>query len=161
LPSRIAIRLREIALVCVVIAPLCSGCDENPTSAPDRNGLPIAEILVGHQRVQVEIAANEKDRAQGLMFRETLSEDHGMLFVFSDEKRRSFWMKNTPLSLSIAFARSDGTIVRIAEMDALTERSTSSGSPARYALEMNRGWFARHGILEGDRIRRIPGASAR
>jgi len=84
-----------------------------------------------------------------------------MLFIFSDDEPRSFWMKNTPIPLSIAFARADGTIVRIAEMDALTERPTSSGSPARYALEMNRGWFARHGILTGDRIRHIPDAPAR
>ena len=158
---RIAIRLKEVVLVCAFIASLCSGCDTKPATQSDRDGLPIAEILVAHQRVQVEIAANETDRARGMMFRETLSEDHGMLFVFPDERRRSFWMKNTPLPLSIAFARSDGAIVRIAEMDALTQRSTSSGFPARYALEMNRGWFARHGILEGDRIRRIPDVPVR
>jgi len=104
----------------------------------------------------VEIAFTEAARSRGLMFREALAADHGMLFIFPDERPRSFWMRNTRIPLSIAYADSGGRIVRIAEMEPFSETSIPSGAPARYALEMVRGWFLRHGVREGDTIRRIP-----
>lgn len=79
-----------------------------------------------------------------------------MLFIFPDEWMLSFWMKNTGLPLSIAFARRDGTIVSIEDLEPYSERPVSSRLPARYALEMSRGWFARHGVLEGDVLRQLP-----
>ena len=77
------------------------------------------------------------------MFREELPEDRGMLFVFPDERVLEFWMRNTEIPLSIAFADASGRIVRIADMEPLSDAPVSSGAPARYALEVNRGWFAR------------------
>jgi len=121
--------------------------------------LPVASILVGHQTVTAEIAATPNARRRGLMFRESLPENHGMLFIFPDEQPRSFWMKDTGLPLSIAFARRDGTIVGIADLEPYSKRAVSSRLPARYALEMSRGWFARHGVLEGDALRRLPSAA--
>ena len=118
--------------------------------------LPIAPIIVGNQQIEVEVAANPEDRSRGLMHRESMPGDHGMLFLFPDERIRSFWMKNTPLPLSIAYADAGGRIVRILDLVPLSEQPRPSGAPAKYALEMNQGWFARNGVFEGDSIRHIP-----
>ena len=142
------------ALAILLLASL--SCGNGSDASDGRPPLPVASILVGHQRVTVEVAATPSARRRGLMHRESLPEDRGMLFIFPREKLLTFWMKDTHIPLSIAFAREDGTIVRIADLEPRSERAVSSRSPARYALEMNRGWFARRGVLEGDAIRRIP-----
>ena len=142
------------ALAILLLAPL--GCGNGSDASDGRPPLSVASILVGHQRVTVEVAATPSARRRGLMHRESLPDDRGMLFIFPEEKLLTFWMKDTRIPLSIAFAREDGTIVRIADLEPRSERPVSSRSPARYALEMNRGWFARHGVLEGDAIRHIP-----
>ena len=95
------------------------------------------------------------------MFRESLPPDAGMLFVFPHERVLSFWMKNTPLPLSIAYADREGRIVRIADLEPHDERGVSSGRPALYALEMNRGWFKRKGVMAGDRLRKLPQVEVR
>ena len=79
-----------------------------------------------------------------------------MLFVYNDERPRSFWMKNTLIPLDIAFVRRDGTIVKIAQMEPISVERTHSLYPATYALEMNVGWFAAHDVEAGDKITRIP-----
>jgi len=118
--------------------------------------LPVETLVVGNSRVTAELAANREDRARGLMFRESMPEDHGMLFFYPVEAPLAFWMKNTSLPLSIAFADSGGRILRIADMEPHSEEPIHSGAPVRYALEMNRGWFDRHGVFAGDAIRGIP-----
>lgn len=140
-------------LVCALLS--ASACGEgSPSSAAP--SLPQAGIRVGNADARVEVAFTEATRIRGLMFREALPADHGMLFIFPDERPRSFWMRNTRIPLSIAYADSGGRIVRIADMEPFSERSVPSGAPARYALEVNRGWFERHGVAQGDTIRRIP-----
>lgn len=148
----------SLALLLLLLAPASCGNGSGVSEAGD--ALAVASILVGHQAVTVEIAATPGARRLGLMHRESLAEDRGMLFVFPQERRLAFWMKDTHIPLSIAFARADGTIVRIADMEPRSERPVSSPSPVRYALEVNRGWFARHGVLEGDVLRRIPDVEA-
>jgi uncharacterized membrane protein (UPF0127 family) len=138
------------------LALLLFGCRDGSGTSEAEGRLPVASILVGTQVVTAEIAATPGSRRRGLMFRESLPEDHGMLFIFPDEQPRSFWMKDTGLPLSIAFARSDGTIVSIADLEPYSRRVVSSRLPALYALEMSRGWFARHGVLQGDLLRRLP-----
>lgn len=118
--------------------------------------LPIETLIVGNVRITAEIAATPEDRSEGLMFRESLPEDHGMLFIYPREVPLSFWMRNTPLPLSIAFADAGGRIVRIAAMEPYSDAPVPSGYPARYALEMRRGWFQQRGVFVGDSIRRIP-----
>lgn len=101
----------------------------------------------------VEIADDPMERARGLMFREEMAPDHGMLFDFAREQPVSFWMKNTPLSLDMIFAKADGTIVRIAENT--TPQSTEavpSEAPVRFVLEVVAGTSERLGIEAGDRI---------
>lgn len=118
--------------------------------------LEVHPLVVGNHRVTAEVACTPDDRRQGLMHRESLPEDHGMLFIFPREKVLTFWMKDTPLPLSIAFADAGGRIVRIADLEPNSTLPVASVRPARLALEMNRGWFDRHGVLVGDEIRQVP-----
>jgi len=124
-----------------------------PALARDRNPiLPQIELRAGMHRIIAELATDDETRSKGLMFREQLAPNHGMLFIFQQASPYCFWMKNTPLPLSIAFLRDDGTITNIADMQALSEKSHCAREPVRFALEMEQGWFARKGIREGSRI---------
>jgi uncharacterized membrane protein (UPF0127 family) len=100
--------------------------------------------------VQVEIADTDAERQTGLMGRTALAEDAGMLFVFGQEQPLSFWMKNTLIPLSIAYISEGGTIVDIQDMEPLDETSHPSAAPARYALEVNQGFFEARGVQVGD-----------
>ena len=84
------------------------------------------------------------------MFRERLGKDEGMLFVYDREEFLTFWMKNTPLPLSIAFLDQKGKIVDIQDMEPFSLKTHDSIHPAKYALEMNQGWFKKNGIRVGD-----------
>jgi uncharacterized protein len=91
------------------------------------------------------------------MFRDSLPEGQGMLFIFEQPKKASFWMKNTKIPLSIAFIDSAGKILEIESMNPLDETVVPSGSDqVAYALEVNQGWFARHAISNGAKIDGIP-----
>jgi hypothetical protein len=108
-------------------------------------------LTVGGHSLNVEIAATVSARACGLSLREHLDENHGILFVYRDERTLVFWMKDTVIPLSIAFLDSDRRILGVKQMDpGQPERRFSSSSPARYALEVNQGWFRSHGIAVGD-----------
>ncbi len=102
--------------------------------------------------LKVEIARTPQERERGLKFRQTLPRDEGMYFIFEEEQPLSFFMRDTRVSLSIAFIRGDGTIESIADMIPLDERSVLSVGPAKFALEVNRGWFDENGIRPGDRV---------
>src|SRR5690606_8407415 len=101
------------------------------------------------------------ERAKGLMFRQEMAPDHGMLFDFGREQPVTFWMKNTPLSLDMIFIHADGTIYRIArDVAPMSERLTPSGAPVRYVLEVVAGTGARIGAEPGDHVA-IPSPPAR
>jgi uncharacterized protein len=102
--------------------------------------------------VQVEIADDVAEQAKGLMYRKTLGEDRGMLFVYPDERELSYWMKNTLIPLSIAYIDSKGRIVDILDMKPLDDRPPHyvSSEPVQYALEVNKGFFEKNGVKEGD-----------
>jgi uncharacterized protein len=110
-------------------------------------------ITIGAQEVTAELVTTPEQRQIGLMFREQMDANAGMLFVFPDEQPRSFWMRNTPLPLSIAFIDTDNIILNIEDMQPYDEQTFHmSRGAARYALEVNQGWFAQYGIKAGDRI---------
>jgi uncharacterized membrane protein (UPF0127 family) len=121
---------------------------------------PVVELTVGGHPVQAEHVFTQEARAYGLMKRDSLPEDHGMLFTYPDTKVRGFWMKDTWIPLSIAFTDADGTIVKIADMEPHDTTRTSSLYPAMHALEMTKGWFDEHGVKKGDRIEGIPQVEA-
>ncbi|WP_230532788.1 DUF192 domain-containing protein [Microvirga roseola] len=102
---------------------------------------------------QVEVARNDADRAQGLMFRRSMPANQGMLFDFGRVEPVSMWMQNTYLPLDMLFIRPDGTIARIAaNTEPLSTRTISSGEPVLGVLELNAGTAAKLGIRAGDRV---------
>jgi hypothetical protein len=112
-------------------------------------------IVSGQQRhaFQVEVARNEADRAQGLMFRRQLAPDRGMLFDFGQVQPLAMWMRNTYIPLDMLFIRADGTVARIAEdAEPLSERTIPSGEPVLAVLEVIGGTAKRLGLKAGDRI---------
>ena len=105
------------------------------------------------QSFQVEVARNDADRAQGLMYRRSMAPDRGMLFDFGRVEPVSMWMQNTYLPLDMLFIRPDGTIARIAaNTEPLSTRTIPSGEPVLAVLELNAGTAAKLGIRAGDRV---------
>jgi uncharacterized membrane protein (UPF0127 family) len=141
-----------------VLALLLCSCAAQDGSAQGRAKKLAAETLLVTKAdgrtvsLSAEIAANDEDRGRGLMFRKTLSDGEGMLFVFESDQRLSFWMKNTTVPLSIAYVSSDGRIIEIKDMEPLSLAPVESERSVRFALEVPRGWFARAGAAAGDTL---------
>jgi uncharacterized membrane protein (UPF0127 family) len=150
LPARVAARmLLAVAATTAVLAPVAAPA-QGPADRPAPNPtLPIVEIRAGLHVVRAEVAADGPTRMRGLMMRERLGPNEGMLFVFEQKAGHCFWMRNTLIPLSIAFVEDDGTIVNIADMQPHSEQSHCPVRPVRYALEMEQGWFARKGLKPG------------
>ena len=119
------------------------------SSAAALGQMPRMELTAGFHRIEAEVAATPSDRMQGLMQRRNMGPNHGMLFVFTQAQRHCMWMKNTLLPLSVAFLDEQGHIINIRDMQPQTENDHCADAPARFALEMNRGWFAAKGITPG------------
>lgn len=129
-----------VAGVLICLFAGCSDADETVT------------VALGGEEFVLEIADSPEERQRGLMNRKSLGENRGMLFVFPRDEKLSFWMKNTPIPLSIAYIAKDGTIKEIKEMEPHSLRPVESTYSVRYALEVNRSTFERLGIEPGDRI---------
>lgn len=113
-------------------------------------------LTAGMHVIQAELVANDKDRQQGLMFREKMGPNEGMVFVFDAPASVCMWMKNTFLQLSVAFIDESGKIVNIEDMKPQTTESHCAKKPVRYALEMNQGWFKQKNIKPGTSIGGLP-----
>jgi uncharacterized membrane protein (UPF0127 family) len=119
--------------------------------------LPVAQLNAGMHLIRAEVAADYASRMTGLMHRASMPSNAGMLFIFDELTTHCMWMKNTLIGLSVAFIDERGSIINVEDMEPQTEDSHCASRPARYALEMNRGWFAARGIKPGSRIGGIPG----
>jgi len=117
--------------------------------------LPELALSVNGQRVTVEVANTEAARMQGLMHRRMLPESRGMLFVFPEQGLHGMWMVNTYVPLSVAFLDEGGVIINVADMEPHTRATHPAARPAKYALEVNRGWFAKYEIKPGMRVEGI------
>jgi uncharacterized membrane protein (UPF0127 family) len=117
-----------------------------------QTALPEITLTIKGHKLTAEVAANDNARTTGLMHRRMMPENRGMLFVFAYTQPQSFWMMNTYLPLSIAFIDEQGVIINIDDMKPLTTDPHPSTKPAKYALEMNQGWFAKRGIKAGAHI---------
>ena len=115
--------------------------------------LPVIELGAGMHVIRAEVADDMATRTQGLMFRKTMAQNSGMVFVFDAETQHCMWMKNTLIPLSVAFIDRAGAIVSIHDMQPESEQTHCAAAPARYALEMNKGWFAQRGIKPGAKLR--------
>ena len=119
--------------------------------APQLN-LERVKLTSGMHRIDAQLAATPEQRQTGLMFRKDMPRHEGMIFVFDQQAKQCFWMKNTLIPLSAAFVSDDGTIVNIEDMKPLVLEGHCSAQPVRYVLEMNKGWFAKKGIKAGSKL---------
>ena len=119
--------------------------------------LPTKIIKVGNHALKVELALTAEDQQRGLMKRKKLTDKEGMLFVFDEEKPVHFWMKDTFIPLSIGFFDEDKKLFQIEDMEPaspmdLEPPTTKSKKPAKYALEVSRGWFKKNKIKIGEKL---------
>ena len=135
-------------------AVLCAG----PSLAQP---MPLAELGAGMYRIEAEVAHTAQARQVGLMMRKTMAPQRGMVFVFEHDATHCMWMKNTFMPLSVAFVDAQGKVINIEDMQPQSEDNHCAAAPARFALEMNLGWFRERGIKAGDVLRgfdRLPAA---
>jgi hypothetical protein len=130
-------------LIPVILITAASGCGNSPETY---------SLTINDTELHVEAAVTQEEKQRGLMHRKKLADDRGMLFVYEEDRVMSFWMKNTIIPLSIAFITKDGEIIDIKDLTPRSERSVQSSRSVRYALEVNQGFFSRHGIREGDQV---------
>lgn len=142
------------ALLAISAAALSCSAQQAPGAETDKPNPTLKKVTLvsGQTQVVVEVAATETERNRGLMFRKTLADGKGMLFVFDTDQRVSFWMKNTSLPLSLAYLASDGTILQVLDLAPFSEEPRPSERSIRYALEVPQGWFAKVGLKPGDRF---------
>jgi len=114
--------------------------------------LPVVQLSAGMHAIRAEVAADMGSRMTGLMHRPSMPANAGMLFIFDESTTHCMWMKNTLIPLSVAFLDESGAVINVADMQPHSEQSHCAARPARYALEMNRGWFAQHGVKPGQRL---------
>jgi len=153
---------RACLLASSLLFSACSRSTSQAETKPDagetglsQRGTAVLETTDGREfRVAVEIASNEEDRRRGLMFRRSLPEMGGMVFVFPEQSEHHFWMKNTLIPLDMLFVDETGRILGCVEnAEPLSTRSRGVTGESRMVLEVNGGWCSRHGIAPGDRLR--------
>ncbi len=127
---------------------ITNGCD----SSPPVSTLPTTNMHLGNANFVIEIANSNDVRMHGLMERDSMPNNHGMIFVFPDEQPREFWMKNTRYPLDIAYINSAGQVVSIKQMKAYDLTGIPSDAPAKYAIELNLGAASTVGLKAGDHI---------
>lgn len=141
-----------IGLLILAISGMLIACGKSETNKSWKPGDTVS-IQVGETPLQVELAMTPASQARGLMKRDSIPENGGMLFIFDTPERRSFWMKNTWIPLDIAYIDSAGVIKEIHAMYPNNQNSVKSYSKdIQFALETNRGWFASNGIRSGDKL---------
>jgi uncharacterized membrane protein (UPF0127 family) len=134
-----------LPLIAAVIA--CSDSAEAPGTEEDV----MRFTRAGHEAtLTVEIADTAEERQVGLMNRQSLAEDAGMLFIHEHDTETGYWMENTFVPLSIAFVSAGGVIIDIQDMEPLTQDLHRPDQPYRYAVEANQGWFGDNGVRVGD-----------
>jgi uncharacterized membrane protein (UPF0127 family) len=140
-------RLRPLFLL-VALLLLATGC--RPATPP--SGLPVVQLRLGDKNFTLEVASTEESRERGLMRRDSMPADHGMIFVFVHADPVSFYMKNTRIPLDIVFLDENGVVISISQMKPYDLTTTPSGGPAKWAIELNQGAAADAGIKVGDKV---------
>lgn len=153
-----------------IIGPLCDYIGRTaqlkeppPNAAPSgaQPKLPVVKLRVGDAEIVSEIASTPGQIEMGLRFRQKLSENEGMLFVFPGPQFASFWMKDCPLALSITFLDQDGTMLEVHDLQPNSEQWVRSASDqVRFALEVQQGWFQRRNLTHGAKIQTDHGTLA-
>ena len=139
-----------VATVLVTLLSMAAQAQDGPQK------LESIQLSAGMHLIRAELARTPDERSIGLMFRQTMASNKGMLFAFEVPSQQCFWMKNTLLPLSAAFVADDGSIVNIEDMKPQTLDSHCSAKPVRFVLEMNQGWFAKRGLKAGSKLQGAP-----
>ncbi len=144
-------RILLLPLLLLALVSTACGDDAVGVTASDR-----ATVVVSSgqssTKVKVEIASTEKQREQGLMLRQSMHDDAGMLFLFPADTTVGFWMRNTYLPLDIAYIDASGKVLEVRKAQPLDETALTPKGPYRYTLEVNQGWFERHGFGPGSTV---------
>ncbi|MBN9409325.1 MAG: DUF192 domain-containing protein [Burkholderiales bacterium] len=152
LSGALAISLVVGVVTTVTSAPATAQPTTTAAQGTPQLNLPRVRLTAGMHLIDAQVARTPDQQATGLMFRQDMPINEGMLFVFDQPRQQCFWMKNTLIPLTAAFVDDDGTIVNLADMQPLSTASHCSTRPVRYVLEMNQGWFARKGLKAGFRL---------
>jgi len=138
-----------------VVGPVpAPGCPADPTGRPDLRTAKVSFPDTKAPDVMVEVADTDATRARGLMYRKSMPENQGMIFVFDRRSDHSFWMRNTCIPLDMLFIDTDGTIVGIEEnTTTLSDQNFQVGCPSTFVLEVNAGWTRRHGVVAGQKVK--------
>jgi uncharacterized membrane protein (UPF0127 family) len=142
--------LRAVAAALLLTAASSALAQDAPTE------FRVIQLTAGIHVIRAEVAVESSERERGLMFRKQLGANQGMVFLFDQPAVQCMWMRNTLIPLSVAFIDNDGRVINVEEMAAQTDDNHCAAKPARYALEMNKGWFAKHGIPAGAKISGLP-----
>jgi uncharacterized protein len=126
------------------------------THAQSAAPMPVVQLNAGMHLIKAEVAKTDAHRMRGLMFREQLGANEGMLFVYEQPAVHCMWMKNTLIPLSVAFMDAQGTIINIEDMQPQKLDSHCAQKPAAFSLEMNQGWFKQRGLKPGMKIGGLP-----
>jgi uncharacterized protein len=143
-------RLAACALALCALLSISARAQDAPVNGPQH--LPVIALSAGMHMIKAEVAQTPREHAIGLMFRKEMGANEGMLFVFPQAGKQCFWMKNTLIPLSVAFVDDQGEITNLDEMLPQTENAHCSSKPARFVLEMNKGWFSKRGIKPGMKL---------
>jgi len=156
-------RIRNLSIL-ILLSFALAGCSSPPP--PSANALPVIDVKIGKRLYRLEVAADAASAEKGLMDRDSMPADHGMLFAFGREEPLSFWMKNTRIPLDIIFLTASGQVDSVQQMKPPAPNTpddqlptTKSVGPCKYAIELNEGAAAQAEVKVGDTIY-IPGPKA-
>lgn len=142
-------------LIALLILGLAGCNQEETTASADSHAKPDAyfPLTIGDQQIRVQLAILPSEQATGLMFRQELAENDGMLFIFSAPRQQGFWMKNVDIPLDVGYIRPDGVLREVYPMYPHVEESVrSESSDIKYVLEMNQDWYKNHKVYPGAKI---------
>lgn len=146
-------KLPSFSLILPISLCFLVGCSPKQLEHTPEPASTYFPINIGTQGTQLQLAFNQAEQSQGLMHRDSMEKDHGMLFLFDKAGPRSFWMRNTRIPLDIGYFDASGTLLEIHSLYPYDETPVKSYSQnILIAVEMNRGWFAAHGIKNSARI---------
>jgi uncharacterized membrane protein (UPF0127 family) len=140
-------KFRFIPILAVLLTVASAGCRQKQASL-----LPVTSMQIGSGHFDLEMAISPHDQEVGLMHRDGLDSDHGMIFINSEEKPQTFWNHDVHFPLDLIFVGTGGSIVSLKHMDAYNDKAVASDAPAQYVIELNAGTAARLGVKVGDRL---------
>lgn len=150
---RAALAAFAFALIMMTSALYPTSADSRAMRLPVQMVKLVAETAAGEKFFSIEVADEPPEQERGLMFREDMPDDRGMLFDLGQTRQASFWMENTPMPLDLLFIGEDGRVRAILPGQPFSRAAISPGVPVRFVLELKQGTSAKTGIAPGDRLR--------